>query len=64
MEFELSRSQKEIQKAVTDFARGEFVKEFNENGVFPFGLFQQAAGLGFIGIYLDAVYRLGCEMII
>lgn len=52
--FELDRSQKEIQKAARDFARGEFnnivTLEFEENREFPEKIWKKAADLGFIGI--------------
>jgi len=57
MEFELNRIQKGIQKAATDFAKGEFDKdlamEMDRNQRFPMDLFKKAADLGFIGIHFD-----------
>ncbi len=54
--FELTRSQKEIQKAAKDFAKGEFDKdqaiEFEKENRFPEEIWKAAAELGFIGIHL------------
>ncbi len=53
--FELTRSQKEIQKAARDFAKGEFDKdqaiEFEKENRFPEKIWRTAAELGFIGIH-------------
>lgn len=53
--FELNRSQKEIQKAARDFAKGEFDKdlaiEFEKENRFPEDIWKKAAELGFIGIH-------------
>jgi alkylation response protein AidB-like acyl-CoA dehydrogenase len=55
MEFQLSKSQKEIQKAVREFTKGEFDKEsaqeMDKTGEFPIQIWQKAADLGFIGIH-------------
>ncbi|MCP3951510.1 MAG: acyl-CoA dehydrogenase family protein, partial [Desulfobacterales bacterium] len=53
--FELTRSQKEIQKAARDFAKGEFDKdqaiELEKENRFPEDIWKTAADLGFIGIH-------------
>jgi len=53
--FELTRSQKEIQKAARDFAKGEFDKdqaiELEKENRFPEEIWKTAADLGFIGIH-------------
>ena len=53
--FELTRSQKEIQKAARDFAKGEFDKdqaiELEKENRFPAEIWKTAADLGFIGIH-------------
>jgi len=53
--FELTRSQKEIQKAARDFAKGEFDKdqaiELEKENRFPEKIWKKAADLGFIGIH-------------
>lgn len=55
MNFQLDKSQKEIQKAVREFARGEFDKDFAQKndkaGSFPVEIWENAAELGFIGIH-------------
>ncbi len=57
MDFELTRSQKEIQKAAAEFARGEFDKELalelDRTGAFPAKIQKKAAELGFIGVHFD-----------
>ena len=60
MDFELSKSQKGIQKAAKDFAKGEFDKELalelNRNHEFPVKIWEKAADLGFIGIHFPEAY--------
>ena len=55
MDFELSNEQKDVQRAATEYARGEFdpdlVLELDESGTFPDSLWRKAAQLGFIGIH-------------
>ena len=55
MDFELSDEQKDVQRAATEFARGEFdpdlVLDLDESGRFPDSLWKKAAQLGFIGIH-------------
>jgi len=61
--FELDRSQKEIQKAARDFARGEFDKnltlELEEKREYPEKIWEKAADLGFIGIQFAEQYSGG-----
>lgn len=51
---ELSRAQKQIQKAARDFAKGEFQREMareaEKEARFPEAVWQRAAELGFVGI--------------
>ena len=60
MDFELSQSQKEIQKAVRDFVKGEFKKDVIEKLVedhaYPTAIWKKAAELGFIGIHFPEQY--------
>ena len=60
MEFELTKEQKEIQKAVRDFVKGEFKKEAIEDLVqkheYPVAIWKKAADLGFIGIHFPEAY--------
>jgi alkylation response protein AidB-like acyl-CoA dehydrogenase len=60
MEFELSKSQKEIQKAAREFAKGEFDKELalelDKTHQFPKKIWQKAAELGFIGVHYPEEY--------
>ena len=60
MEFELNKEQKEIQKAVRDFVKGEFkketVEELVEQHAYPEAIWKKAADLGFIGIHFPEAY--------
>jgi alkylation response protein AidB-like acyl-CoA dehydrogenase len=67
MNFELSKQQKEIQKAVREFVKGEFKKEviheLLEKHEYPEKIWRKAAELGFIGIHFPEKYSgmgLGC----
>ena len=55
MDFSLSKSQKEIQKAAWEFAKGEFDKEqimeWSIDQKFPEALIKKTGALGFIGIH-------------
>jgi alkylation response protein AidB-like acyl-CoA dehydrogenase len=61
MDFELSKSQKEIQKAAREFAKGEFDKELalelEKKHEFPEKIWKKAADLGFIGIHFPEQYE-------
>jgi len=65
MDFELTKEQKEIQKAVRDFVKGEFKKdvihELIEKHEYPLKIWKKAADLGFIGIHFPEKYS-GQEM--
>ena len=60
MDFELTKSQKEIQKAAREFAKGEFDKELalelDRNHEFPTKIWQKAGDLGFIGVHYPEEY--------
>ena len=60
MEFELNKSQKEIQKAAGEFAKGEFDKELalelDRTHEFPKKIWQKAGDLGFIGVHFPEQY--------
>lgn len=60
MDFELNREQKEIQKAVREFVKGEFKKdvilELLEKHEYPEKIWKKAAELGFIGIHFPEEY--------
>jgi alkylation response protein AidB-like acyl-CoA dehydrogenase len=67
MDFELSRTQQEIQKAVRDFAKGEFDKELalelEARHEFPRQIWQKAGRLGLLGVHFPEAYSgqgLGC----
>jgi acyl-CoA dehydrogenase len=61
MDFELTKSQQEIQKAVRDFVKGEFKKdvidELIEKHEYPTKIWKKAAELGFIGIHFPEEYE-------
>ncbi len=61
--FQLTKPQKEIQKAAKDFAKGEFDKELayelERDGAFPEKIWKKAAELGFIGIHFPEEYSGG-----
>ena len=60
MDFELTKSQKEIQKAAREFAKGEFDKELalelDRKHEYPKKIWQKAADLGFIGVHFPEKY--------
>jgi alkylation response protein AidB-like acyl-CoA dehydrogenase len=60
MDFELEKSQKDIQKAAREFAKGEFDKELalelDRKHEFPRKIWQKAAKLGFIGVHYPETY--------
>jgi len=60
---QLTRAQKQVQKAARDFAKGEFdretAREAEKIGQFPEEVFQRAAALGFVGIQLPEAYSGG-----
>ena len=60
MDFELSNEQKDVQRAATEFAKGEFdpdlVLELDEGEKFPDSIWRKAAHLGFIGIHYPEAY--------
>ncbi len=67
MDFELTREQKEIQKAVREFVKGEFkkdvIEELLDKHEYPEKIWKKAAELGFIGIHYPEEYSgmgLGC----
>jgi alkylation response protein AidB-like acyl-CoA dehydrogenase len=60
MDFELTKSQKEIQLAARDFARGEFDKELalelDRTHEFPTQIWKKACDLGFVGVHFPEKY--------
>ena len=60
---QLTRAQKQVQKAARDFAKGEFdretAREAEKIGRFPEDVFRRAAELGFVGIQLPEAYAGG-----
>jgi alkylation response protein AidB-like acyl-CoA dehydrogenase len=67
MDFQLTKTQKEIQKAVRDFCKGEFDKdlalELDQKHEFPTKIWQKAGEIGLIGVHYPEKYSgqgLGC----
>ena len=60
MDFELNKTQKDIQKAVRDFVKGEFDKdlafELAKNHEFPRKIWQKAGEIGLIGVHFPEKY--------
>ncbi|MBD3161337.1 MAG: acyl-CoA dehydrogenase [Candidatus Eisenbacteria bacterium] len=60
MDFELTKAQKDIQKAARDFAKGEFDKELalelEEKHEFPHEIWKKACELGFVGLHFPEKY--------
>ncbi len=59
MRFELTDEQKEIRKAVREFAEGEFpdvAQEYDRSGKFPFDIWKKACELGLVGINIPEEY--------
>jgi alkylation response protein AidB-like acyl-CoA dehydrogenase len=65
MDFTLTKSQKEIQKAVRDFVKGEFDKDMGldleKERAYPAEVLAAACDLGFIGIHFPEKYA-GADM--
>ncbi len=64
MDFELTKSQIEIQKAAREFAKGEFDKELalelDKKHEFPTKIWKKACDLGFVGGSLSrGIFRTG-----
>ncbi|SMC92860.1 Acyl-CoA dehydrogenase [Desulfocicer vacuolatum DSM 3385] len=61
--FELTKSQKGIQKAALEFVKGELDKDISfkmeKEGKFPEKILRQAAELGFLGVHFDETYLGG-----
>ena len=67
MDFNLTKTQKEIQKAVREFCKGEFDKDLilalDQQHEFPTKIWQKAGELGLIGVHFPEAYSgqgLGC----
>jgi alkylation response protein AidB-like acyl-CoA dehydrogenase len=60
VDFALTKEQREIQKAVRDFVKGEFSKddilEMEKNHEYPEKIWKKAAELGFVGIHFPEEY--------
>jgi len=60
MDFELTDEQRDIQKAVRDFAKGEFTREIaqelDQKEEFPRDISRKACELGFVGVHFDEKY--------
>ena len=60
MDFELNKTQKDIQKAVRDFVKGEFDKELayelEKKHEFPHKIWKKACDLGLLGVHFPEKY--------
>ena len=60
MDFELTKTQKDIQKAVRDFCKGEFDKdlimELEQKHEYPTKVWQKAGDIGLIGVHFPEEY--------
>jgi len=60
MDFKLSDEQRDIQKAVREFAEGEFTneiaRELDQKEEFPWDIYKEACQLGFMGVHFDEKY--------
>ena len=60
MDFALNRTQKDIQKAVRDFVKGEFNKELafelEQKHEFPRKIWKKACDLGLVGVHFPEAY--------
>ena len=60
MDFELTKEQKDIQKAAREFAKGEFDKEvaleLDEKHEYPRSIWKKAAKEGFVGLHFPVEY--------
>jgi alkylation response protein AidB-like acyl-CoA dehydrogenase len=60
MDFNLTKEQADIQKAATEFARGEFdpdrILEWDRNQEFPVSIWKRACDLGFQGVHFPEAY--------
>jgi alkylation response protein AidB-like acyl-CoA dehydrogenase len=59
MDFELSREQKDIQRAARDFAVGEFTdvaRDYDLQETLPIEILNKARRLGFIGLFIPESY--------
>lgn len=59
MDFELNKEQKDIRKAASEFAEGEFrdiARDCDINEEFPRSLLEKAGKLGFLGVFIQEEY--------
>ena len=59
MDFNLSKEQRDIQKAAREFAQGEFpdrAQEFDREEKFDLSLWKKACELGFVGVFIQEKY--------
>ena len=59
MDFTLTREQRDIVKAASKFAKGEFpdrAQEFDREETFDLAIWRKACELGFVGVFIDEKY--------
>ncbi len=62
MDFDLTAEQNDVKKAARDFAQAEFpdiAKEYEEEGKFPWEVWEKACDLGFVASYIDEEWNGG-----
>lgn len=62
MDFDLTAEQNDVKKAARDFAQAEFpdiAKEYEEEGKFPWEVWEKACNLGFVASYIDEKWNGG-----
>jgi len=60
MDFNLTKEQRDIQRAAREFALGEFperAQEFDRDETFDLDIWRKACDLGFVGVFIDEAYE-------
>jgi len=60
MDFNLTKEQRDIQRAAREFALGEFperAQEFDRNETFDLDIWRKACELGFVGVFIDEAHE-------
>ena len=60
MDFNLTKEQRDIQRAAREFALGEFperAQEFDRDETFDLDIWRKACELGFVGVFIDEAYE-------
>lgn len=60
MDFDLTKEQRDIQRAAREFALGEFperAQEFDRDETFDLDIWRKACELGFVGVFIDEAHE-------